>query len=281
MISVIICSREAELANQLVINIKESIGCEYEIIIVNNQDNKYSISQAYNIGIEKSKGEMLCFIHEDVLFHTMDWGVEVINIYNSNPKIGLIGVAGAKIKTKTSSPWWDCPEKYKVMHIIQHDKNINIYKSSIGFAQEEIQEVAVIDGVFMVLRKEIFVQFDELNEGFHCYDLKISLDVVKKKYKVVVSNKILIEHYSIGLLDLNWFNSLLKFHKKNKNYLPLNISDDSIIAKEEFNSCKKLVFYCIKFGRLKLLFRYWIKLFFMNPISREHFDIVKYLVLKK
>jgi hypothetical protein len=34
---------------------KLTIGCEYELIIIDNSENKYSIYEAYNLGIERYK----------------------------------------------------------------------------------------------------------------------------------------------------------------------------------------------------------------------------------
>ena len=50
MISIIICSRQKELSAQLKNNIQNTIGTEYEIIKVDNSQNEYFITQAYNKG---------------------------------------------------------------------------------------------------------------------------------------------------------------------------------------------------------------------------------------
>ena len=62
MISVIICSRTSTIGTALSENIKNSIGCEYELISIDNSKNTYSIFEAYNLGIQKSKFDFLCFI---------------------------------------------------------------------------------------------------------------------------------------------------------------------------------------------------------------------------
>ena len=65
MISIIICSRTATISKKLSANIAETISCDYELVIVDNSENKYSIFNAYNIGIKRSKGKYLCFVHDD------------------------------------------------------------------------------------------------------------------------------------------------------------------------------------------------------------------------
>jgi hypothetical protein len=119
MLSVIICSRESNISSSLTDNIDRTIGCVYELIVIDNSDAKYSIFEAYNIGIKKSKSGFLCFLHDDILIHTEDWGVKLKNIFKENKNVGLIGVAGSKIKTKMPSAWWDCPKEMRAINFIQ------------------------------------------------------------------------------------------------------------------------------------------------------------------
>ena len=120
MLSIIICSREKTISKELSINIEKTTGCEYELIIIDNTENKYSIFEAYNLGIEKSIGEYLCFFHDDILIHTNGWGDIIKQIFTESKQIGLIGVAGAKMKSKMPSAWWDCNEGGNYTRIIQH-----------------------------------------------------------------------------------------------------------------------------------------------------------------
>ena len=104
-ISIIICSKNGFLEDELVENIKTTIGSEYEIIVIDNSKNKYSIFEAYNIGIKNSIFPYLLFVHEDVLFHSQSWGEILISYFNNDLKLGLIGIAGSKTKEKIPSTW--------------------------------------------------------------------------------------------------------------------------------------------------------------------------------
>lgn len=83
-------------ANDCITNKKQfqTVGYTYELIVIDNSEYKYSIFEAYNLGIERSSGEYLCFIHDDILFHSQDWGKAVEGIFNDDVKIGLIGNFG-------------------------------------------------------------------------------------------------------------------------------------------------------------------------------------------
>jgi len=51
MISIIICSRTASISDELTQNINQTIGIPYELVIIDNSDNLYSIFSAYNEGV--------------------------------------------------------------------------------------------------------------------------------------------------------------------------------------------------------------------------------------
>lgn len=87
-------------------NVDSTIGTEviYEIIAIDNSDNKYSIFEAYNIGIKRSKGDFLCFAHENIKFHTNNWGINLLNHFNHDNSLGMIGVAGGSMLPRVSAP---------------------------------------------------------------------------------------------------------------------------------------------------------------------------------
>ncbi len=70
MISIIICSRHPDISASLRENMEETIGVEFEIVTIDNSHGKYSISSAYNRGVERSLYPYVCFVHDDVLFRT-------------------------------------------------------------------------------------------------------------------------------------------------------------------------------------------------------------------
>lgn len=270
MISIIICSRTPAVNPKLFQNIEEKIGCLYELIVIDNSENKYSIFEAYNLGIEKSAGKFLCFIHDDILFHTQNWGEVVNRIFEEDKKIGLIGIAGAKIKSKMPSAWWDCNKGKNYTNIIQHFKNKEKEICYYGFGKNPIEEVVVIDGVFMVMRKEDKISFHKSMTGFHNYDLNISFEYKKKGYKIVVTNQIMIEHFSIGTINREWIKSTSKIHKLYQSILPLMVDRVPVSKTLEIENAKKFINQSLLFHNRLIAVQYWNKLFLMNPFLRFH-----------
>lgn len=270
MLSIIICSRYAKIPRDLHDNISQTIGCNYELLIFDNSKNKNSIFHAYNEGIRKSTGDYLCFIHDDILFHTKDWGLVIKELFTTNPEYGLIGIAGSSLKTRTPSGWWDCEDKYKSVNIIQHYTDGKIIKENVGFNKSNLNEVVLIDGVFLVLRKEMNIFFDEKLKGFHHYDLNLAIETRKLRYKIGVTNKVLIEHFSLGNLNNQWINSTINIHNLYKGVLPMSMHANYSIEAEIFAS-KRFLNYCFKSGSKKQMLQSTISLFLLNPMSKYHF----------
>lgn len=275
MISIIICSRANTISDRLLHNIQETISVEYELIVIDNSENKYSIFEAYNIGLNKSKNEIICFIHDDINLITKDWGKVLIDIFTKNTNIGLIGIAGAKSKTKMPSAWWDCPQENLCINIIQHFSYKEKEHWFRGFEETSLKEVVAVDGVFMAARKVSTILFNTQLTGFHNYDLNLSFEYLKKGYKVFVTKDILLEHFSIGVLNESWYRSTLDFHKVYENFLPLNKSAIISLKKQEFNNGAKFSLKLLEFQIIKPAVYIWLKLILLKPISRYHFYFLK------
>lgn len=195
MISIVICSRQKDISLELKQNISESIGCEYELVIVDNSKNQYNIFQAYNEGVNRSKGDVLCFMHDDVMFRTKGWGRVLVELLLDS-SIGIIGVEGCHFLPDTPLYWSNSP--FVSDYIVDNDHGVmqDFFKCDY-FDENGMSEVVVCDGVFFSLRREIvnMVRFDDdYYKGFHMYDMDICMQIREKGFNVFVTNKILLEH---------------------------------------------------------------------------------------
>ena len=276
-ISIIICSRNKEIPEELYLNLKKTTGCDFELINIDNSLNRYTIFEAYNIGIRRATTPILVFLHDDVILITEDWGLKLIEIFESNPELGLVGVAGSKIKTKIPSAWWENNEEFLVMNIIQHNVQTSQKITHIkGFSDSPLEEVAIIDGVFMALRKEEGLYFDESMSGFHNYDLNLSLEVIKRGRKIAVTNQILLEHYSAGKINGEWIKSNLKLTKIYKNLLPIQSKGSRITLRDKEMNYLLFIENCRFMGFKKIAFQYWLKYFLFKPFSSKNIFWLKY-----
>ena len=227
MISIVICSRKPEIAPSLKENIKNTIGVGYEIITIDNSGNDYSIFSAYNKGVDQSRFPYVCLLHEDVLFRTKNWGINLVR-HLAGENTGIVGVAGGKIMTKVPASW---AVGGRCIHIIQRLKNkkatLAEVKDPPNFAGNRLP-VVLLDGVFLAMRKDLFdvVRFDETIPGFHGYDFDISAQAAIAGFSNYVVYDILLEHFSEGNRDASYYNNLTNIHKKWENKLPLFSNDE-------------------------------------------------------
>jgi hypothetical protein len=95
MISVVIASANPGLLTNVITNIERTIGVDFEIISFENGNGERGICELYNIGAQRAKYDILCYMHEDLEIKTLDWGREVVRIFNQRQGVGVIGVAGS------------------------------------------------------------------------------------------------------------------------------------------------------------------------------------------
>lgn len=277
MISIIICSKDLYLYNKVQKSIEETIGTiVYEIIKIDNSVEHLAITKAYNIGIYRAKYDYLLFIHEDILFHTLNWGMILLSIFRDDSQIGLIGIAGTKYKSQFPSAFWHTEEEMLNINLIQHYKNKIPDLLNKGFKNGNIEKVVAIDGVFMGLRKSTGVKFNENIKGFHCYDLGISIDTLENKCQIIVTNQILIEHFSIGNTNIEFVKGVIRFHDLYKNKLPKYISNKK--SRLETVALQRFLGICLenKYIPYKLWMSYLVKF----PFNRLNFNMTKLLLYR-
>lgn len=216
MISIIICSRTADIQPNIKENIRNTIGVEYELVVIDNSQNRYSIFSAYNEGVKRAKYPYLCFMHDDVLcFHTQNWGLTIIKHFEDDT-VGLVSFAGTHFLPSIPVYWYTLP--FISEHNLTNDNGNVIECIKINFFKDkrEVVDVVACDGFCFFMRKEIFqkISFDENTySGFHFYDMDICMQVLDIKQRIVVCNDILIEHF--------WSESAAKT-KKGMNYFDIN-----------------------------------------------------------
>lgn len=281
-----ICSRTEKLNSNLNENISETIGCEYNLVVIDNSSNRFSIFEAYNRGIQESNSEIICFVHDDIRFRTMGWGNEIQRIFQINPSIGLLGVAGGRYKSKMPSAWWEAPKEYNVINIIQHTRANKKIRINKGFEKSDLVEVVAIDGVFMAMRRNRSIKFNQNLKGFHNYDLQISLHHQLLKKKVAVTNTILLEHFSQGYLNKDWAGTLIQANKLYKKILPLNKGKELNREEEdriEFKNGTILIKVLLESRMYGPALKFWLKIMFLKPKLAKHVPLIKYwfTILKK
>ena len=203
---------------------KSSGNPKVEIIPFENPGT-HSLSEAYNIILEKSSNDIVVLCHDDIYFDTKNWAQKLVKHFKRNPDYGILGVAGS-VKIPESGMWWEEPVKMRgiVNHEHEGKKWESKYSTSIG---NQIDDVVLVDGLFISVKKSnIQKTFDEEVKGFHLYDVDFCTRNFVEDVKIGVVYDIRITHLSIGQTNEQWEENRKIYAEKYKDSLPLKVYDE-------------------------------------------------------
>jgi hypothetical protein len=231
MLSVIICSANADDLRLVKENIAATIGIPHEIIAIDNRGASRGICDVYNEGARLANFDLLCFMHEDIALKTKDWGTKVADIFQKDEKIGVLGVAGGGYKSLAPCGWYQIEfhsEERSYQNVLQGYKrsekpDFHAYHNP---RNENLSRVVCVDGLWFCTQKKIAVShpFDsKMLKGFHGYDLDFCLNVFPHHH-IMVTFEILMRHASEGNFSKQWLDEILKVHRKWSPVLPITTS---------------------------------------------------------
>lgn len=235
MLSIVICHRNEALLTAITKNIEATVGVVYELIVIDNTNNNYTILSAYNEGVRRAKYDYICFTHEDILFYTSNWGRKVVNHFD-NPEVGMLGVAGGLTQSSIPSAWWynNYFRKSARNMLMREKKSGKLFQYTSNPFNESKAEAVIIDGLWFCIRRSLFnyISFDENTfTGFHLYDADISMQVLQHAKNFIIYD-ILLEHQWSGNISKDYYLDLIKFSKKWSNKLPVQSKN---VAKDYMN----------------------------------------------
>lgn len=223
MFSIIVCSINSDYLNQLQLNLDQTVGYPFELLVFNNQSEQKPITEVYNLLAAKARYPYWCFIHEDIRFDTMNWGENLLNAFQDHLETGLIGIAGAKYKSKTASGWSTGIASLDCCNIRHQDKEGHVQHIYMNPNKSSFEPVVNVDGVFIAVRREVWEtsRFNETDlRGFHLYDIDFSFHV-SQHWKAGVLFNIDIMHFTEGgNYGDAWVEPTIAWHAKFLNQLP-------------------------------------------------------------
>lgn len=242
MISIIICSRGSGLPHDLKQSIADTIGCDYEFVVIDNSENKYSIFEAYNEGVKRSLGDILCFCHDDVLFYTDDWGKKVSAHLLDHREVGAVGFLGGHYLPQRPCYWAE--PRVESVHYIQGETVEGIYSTrriDHHKYRKDRTLVAAIDGVFMAMRRDVFTEFhlrwdDESFKGFHFYDADMCMQIHAAGLNIEVLWDVWMEHKSCGTIGDSFIKARQVWYDKWQESLPIICGIE--MTEEDIDICR-------------------------------------------
>ena len=203
-----------------------------EVKLYENKQN-LGFSKANNQGIKKSSGEYVLLLNPDTVVED-DTFSKVINFMDEHQEAGALGVkmvdgAGKFLpesKRGLPTPQAAFYKMFGVSALFPRSKRFSKYH--LGYLDEnEIHEVEILSGAFMLLRKKTLDEIGLLDETFFMYgeDIDLSYRVIKAGYKNFYFPKTRIIHYkgeSTKKSSVNYvlvfYNAMVIFAKKHFTY---------------------------------------------------------------
>ena len=222
MISIIIPSKDnPEMLARCVHSIEEHTTVPHEIILVDNgstEENRarvqalvdevneeghmlylyeempFNMPRFYNMGVEKANGEMLLFMHDDVIVQTDGW----LSHLSEKAKLPYVGAVGIKLL-------------YPNSNIIQHAGIILSSEGPVSKLQycrndeayyfdfnKGVRNVLALSGACLMVRREIFDEvggFDSKHFPNYGGNIDFCCRIFEKGYYNVVRNNMYLYYY--------------------------------------------------------------------------------------
>ena len=232
MISLVVSSIQPEKLERLKISVESTIGLPYEWLVADSRNSGKGICQVYNELAVAARFPFIVFLHEDVSFESPDWALRILSFFEGDDRLGVVGVAGANVKSRSFSGWYTGDarhDRFSLVHVTQGQRQVI---EQLPETKQALFPVVCLDGVFLFCRRIVWesVRFDEQHlHGFHFYDLDFSLRVSEKFSLGVVSFLGLVHHTETGGdYGSRWVQEGIRFHSRWQKKLPITLPGHSL-----------------------------------------------------
>lgn len=209
-ISFITCVNDIQIYRQClsyINNLEVPVGYEVECIKIENAE---SMAKGYNEAMKSSNAKYKVYLHQDVYIKNKDFIKNFLYVCKNNYKIGMLGVAGAKV-LPTNGIWWESQQNYgKVYDSHTGEMELITFRDVLG----EYEEVQAIDGLIMITQYDVNWR-DDIFDGWHLYDISQCMEFKNAGYKVAIPNQ--KDHWCVH--DCGVVNVKHGYEEYRKNFL--------------------------------------------------------------
>ena len=153
-------------------------GYEIECISVENAN---SMTEGYNRAMNSSDAKYKVYLHQDVLITNKTFIKDIIDMFESNNKIGMLGMIGSGILS-VDGIWWNSNEKYGRVYD-SHSGKVELLE--FEKVTDEFKSVKAIDGLIMITQYDIAWR-EDLFDGWHFYDISQCMEFQNNDYIVAI-----------------------------------------------------------------------------------------------
>lgn len=181
-IAFIICSNNDLYLSECLLYLEQlevPEGIETDVLVI--KDAK-SMLLGMKEGVEATDAKYKIYLHQDVFILNKKMISDILMIFRSNHKIGLIGMVGLN-KLPASGAWIWSPNR--VGNIYTRGSEPTDYSQYRYKSEDGVVEVNVVDGLLIATSVDVEFRTD-LFDGWDFYDVSLSLEMRRAGYKVVV-----------------------------------------------------------------------------------------------
>lgn len=140
-----------------------------------------SMASGYNEGMHSSDAKYKFYLHHDVFIIKRDFLQRVLNIFENNPDIGLLGVLGSNTIVETATYW----DKWSLGQVYASSGASTMFLHSEKKAIGEYAPAVAVDGMLMMTQYDVEWR-EDLFRKWDFYDISQSFEFQRKGYKVAV-----------------------------------------------------------------------------------------------
>lgn len=202
----------------------------YSTDIITVTDAK-SMCSGYEEAMKSSDAKYKIYMHQDVYIVNRFFLDNILYIFNTDEKIGMIGIVGAPRMPYTGVMW----QTFRVGAITPDFSKFN--KSTVNSlfpsTDDKLYDVEAIDGLLMATSNDVDWR-EDLFDGFDFYDVSQSFEMRRHGYSVVVPvmTQPMVFHEDGVILNFSNYNKyrdilLSEYDLLDKNSRPVYNEDDS------------------------------------------------------
>ena len=182
----------------------------YETELLTIYDAK-SMTAGYNEGMEASDAKYKIYLHQDVFITDRYFLYELIDVFEADKSIGMLGIVGAP-KMSEDGVMWNVNRVGSMYG--KNNTNLKLCNEFEKFEGEKLCDVEAIDGLLMATQYDIKWR-DDLFKEFDFYDASQSMEFIKNNYRVVVP----VVEKPICVHDDGYILNLKNYDENRKIYL--------------------------------------------------------------
>ena len=177
----IICSNSQVYLEECLFYINQlEIPEGYSVDVISIAEAK-SMTSGYNEGMKATDAKYKIYMHQDVFILYKGFLKAIITIFQSDTKIGMIGMVGTP-RMSASGVWW-FGKRVGVIYMMQHC--LESYETYEYRLEDGLHNVEVVDGLMIITSKDLPWR-EELFDGWDYYDVSQSFEFLRKGYRIVV-----------------------------------------------------------------------------------------------